>query len=134
MDWIGLVAGALAGRCSALVVFGGLWWTVRRMVDARRPALLMAVSLVARLAVAAVVFVIAARSGVEALVGVLVGVVAVRILLARSIRSDAAARSRGGPAVGCTDTGGAMTWATPTSPPTRPCCGTADSSTSTSRW
>jgi len=45
---------AAGGLLIGLLYFGALWWTVRRMSSARRPALLVAGSFLVRAAVAAV--------------------------------------------------------------------------------
>ncbi len=44
------------GMLTGLFYFGGLWLTVRRLVSARRPALLMLASFAVRTAIALVVF------------------------------------------------------------------------------
>jgi F1F0 ATPase subunit 2 len=46
----GWLVPALAGALLALVYFAGLWWTVQRVVHARHPVALVAVSFVVRTA------------------------------------------------------------------------------------
>lgn len=50
-SWV-MAAGLLTGA----FYFGGLWWTVRRVVRSRRPAFLLAASFFVRTAVALTVF------------------------------------------------------------------------------
>ena len=49
-DGFFLMKALIAGLLMGTVYFGGLWLTVQRLRDARRPALLALVSLVGRLA------------------------------------------------------------------------------------
>lgn len=46
-----ILGSALAGVVLAAVYFGGLWWTVRRLPNARRPAIVYFSSLALRLAI-----------------------------------------------------------------------------------
>jgi F1F0 ATPase subunit 2 len=72
---VGLAAGLLLG----VAYFGGLLATARRMTNSGSP-LVMVVSLVLRLALAAIVLAVLARWSPLALAGGVLGLLAVRIL------------------------------------------------------
>jgi F1F0 ATPase subunit 2 len=81
-----LLAGAVAGFALGALYFGVLWRTLSKLPHVRAPWLLMAVSLVARLAVMlAALYVLGRWGGWLALVGALVGVVAARTLQLRRL-------------------------------------------------
>jgi F1F0 ATPase subunit 2 len=73
------VAGALLGA----VFYGGLWWTVRRGLVSRRPAVWFLTSLVVRTAVALLGFYAVFRGDWRRLVACLAGFVLARILVTR---------------------------------------------------
>ena len=73
-----LVLGFLAGAGLGGLYFGGLWLTVARIADARRPRLLLALSALARLAGAVAVFYGLLQAGWEVLAAALVGFLAAR--------------------------------------------------------
>ena len=62
-DMLTLIAAGIAGALLGLVFFWGLWLTVRRLPDARHPALRMLVSLLLRFAVVLAGFYVLARQG-----------------------------------------------------------------------
>jgi len=73
--FLALITGAILG-CA---YFGGLWWTVRRMPDARRPAALYFVSLAFRAALLLlVVYLVLMRMGVVSVIVMLCGFVMIR--------------------------------------------------------
>lgn len=77
---VGVAVGIVAG----LVFFGGLWWTSHRLVTSRRPGLLVALSLLVRMAVLATALVVLARVGVAMLAGGVGGVIVARMALTRA--------------------------------------------------
>lgn len=83
--WLWLVAGGLTGAGLGLVVFGGLWLTVRRLPEVRRPGPWLLASLVARFAVALAGFLWLVLGGgpVAALAGTLGFVLARHALIRR---------------------------------------------------
>jgi len=83
--WI--VVGVVVGACLGLVFFGGLWWTTQRLATARQPGLLLALSLLTRLAIVALALVVLARFNAAALIGALFGLIAVRIAMVRAVSS-----------------------------------------------
>lgn len=88
-DWIlwsglGLGVGGLLG----LAFFGGLMWTTRRLATSGRPALLLAGSLVVRMTLVAVGFVLVTLASPAALIGAVVGFVLSRVALTRPVVID----------------------------------------------
>lgn len=84
-----LVGGALAGMAGGWVFFGGLAATVRRLATTTRPARLVLLSLLGRLAVVAALLLGLVAVGGVALLGGLGGLLAARVVLVR--------RALGGP-------------------------------------
>jgi F1F0 ATPase subunit 2 len=124
---ITLAAGLVAGVVLGLVFFGGLWWTTQRLATSSRPAILVSVSLLVRVAVLAAGLFLLAQVGSGALLLGRARVARHRIGLTRLAvhgrlpqPTTSEPTTRGGGDMG----GGDIT-------PTRQCCGTADSSTST---
>lgn len=95
-----LAAGTLVGVALGLVVFGGLWWTTRRLTDSRRPALLLTASFLLRLVIAAGALVGLARAEPTLLIGALVGVLIARVALIRRIERDGPGSRLGAGVVG----------------------------------
>jgi F1F0 ATPase subunit 2 len=87
---LALLAGALVGT----IFFGGLWWTVRRGLSSRRPALLFLGSLLLRTAAALAGFYFASRGDLKRLLACLLGFVIARLLVTRLARAPAGAGSR----------------------------------------
>ena len=79
---LSVVAGTLLGG----VFYGGLWWTVRRGLLSRQPAVWFLASLVARTAVALLGFYAVFRGDWRRLVACLAGFVLARILVPRLTR------------------------------------------------
>lgn len=80
---VGLGAGSVAG----LLMFGGLHWTVAHLVGSDNPALVMALSIVARLVVVSAVFLVLALGGLVRILAGVVGLVAVRTVWVWAVRS-----------------------------------------------
>jgi F1F0 ATPase subunit 2 len=76
----------LGGGILGALYFGGLWWTVRLMPDARHPLRLYFGSLMARLAIVLVGFwYLLVGSGWQQLVACLIGFVGARVVLVRRL-------------------------------------------------
>ena len=89
-----IMIAALAGGIAALLYFGGLWLTVRRINQARRALPYLAVSAAIRLGfiVAAVMLAILAGADARHLLAALAGFLTVRqIIIFRARRSDLSA-------------------------------------------
>ncbi|MGE0311713.1 MAG: ATP synthase subunit I [Lautropia sp.] len=82
------IAGTIAGAAIGAAYFGLLARDVARLPDAKRPALMMAAGLIARMALAAAGFLVVAKlGGLPALAGALAGFVVAR---RQAIRARAA--------------------------------------------
>jgi F1F0 ATPase subunit 2 len=79
---IALAAGGIAGA----VFFGGLWLTVKRIITARQPALLMIGSLIIRAAIVMVIFYVASAGEVMRLIACLVGFILMRVFMVRYLQ------------------------------------------------
>lgn len=75
-----LFAG-LAGVVLGTIFYGGLWWTVRRGLSARRPAVWFSCSLLLRLGVVATGFYLVGAGHWHRLLACLIGFILARILL-----------------------------------------------------
>ena len=73
--------------CSAPIFFGGLWWTVRKGVSSRRPALWFFGSLLLRTGVVLVGFYLVANGDWQRLLPCLVGFVMAQLIVTRLTRS-----------------------------------------------
>ena len=69
-DAITIVFAGTAGLALGLIFFGGLWWTVRKAVASRQPALWFLGSLLARMAIVLAGFYLRRRRRLEAPAGV----------------------------------------------------------------
>jgi F1F0 ATPase subunit 2 len=88
---------ALGGAALGLFFFGGLWWTVRAIVDSRRSVWIQLASLLVRTAVTLLGFYLVGGGDARRLVACLAGFVLPRLLVARHVRMTAMpASSRGG--------------------------------------
>ena len=82
-----VVAGA-AGAGLGLFYFGGLWLTVRRLADSRRPALLFAGSFVGRMTLTLLGFYLVMDGHWERILACLVSFIMVRQLLIARLRPE----------------------------------------------
>jgi len=78
-----LVSAGVAGLLLGVIFFGGLWWTVRKGVSARRPALLFLGSLVLRSAVTVAGFYVVGDGHWQRLLACLLGFVIARFMVTR---------------------------------------------------
>jgi F1F0 ATPase subunit 2 len=76
-----LVLAGVAGGTLGTVFFGGLWWTVRKGVLSRRPAVWFLGSLVLRMSVALGGFYFIGRENWERLVACLLGFIIARFII-----------------------------------------------------
>ena len=80
---LALVTGVLLGA----MFFGGLWWTVRKGVSSKRPALWFFGSLLLRTSIALAGFYFVARGHWERLLVCLLGFVIARLIVTRLTRA-----------------------------------------------
>jgi F1F0 ATPase subunit 2 len=78
-----LVTGVVLGA----MFFGGLWWTVRKSVSSKQPALLFFGSLLLRTSIALTVFYFIARGHWERLLVCLLGFIIARLIMTRLTRT-----------------------------------------------
>jgi F1F0 ATPase subunit 2 len=81
-----LAAAGVAGLLLGGLFFGGLWWTVRRGLTSRRPALWFLGSLVLRMGMVLAGFYWIARDQWQPLIPCLLGFVAARLIVIRLTR------------------------------------------------
>ena len=80
---ITLAAGLVAGVVLGLVFFGGLWWTTQRLATSSRPAMLVSIRLLVRVALLAAGLFLLAQVGSGAILAAALGLLAARIGLTR---------------------------------------------------
>jgi F1F0 ATPase subunit 2 len=78
-ETLGLAMAWLAGCAIGLVFFGGLWWTVRKAVSSRQPAIWFLGSLLLRMGIAVAGFVAVSGGHWERLASCLIGFVMARL-------------------------------------------------------
>lgn len=89
-----LVLAWIVGQVLGAFFFGGLWWTVRRLVSAKQPALLMMGSLLLRTSVTLVGFFVVSAGHADRMLVCLVGFVMARVLVTRVTRPSESSVSR----------------------------------------
>ena len=82
-----LALAFMTGVLLGAVFFGGLWWTIRKGVSSKQPALWFLGSVLLRTAIALVGFYFIARGHWERLLVCLLGFVAARLLVTRLTRA-----------------------------------------------
>lgn len=91
-----LVLGGVAGLLLGGIFFGGLWWTVRKGVTSRRPALLFVASFVLRTSIVlAGIYLVGRESGPQTwkpLLLCLLGFIVARFIVTWLTRNTAEAR------------------------------------------
>ncbi len=87
-DPLTLLLAWMAGGVLGALFFGGLWWTVRRLVSAKQPALWVFGSLLLRTSVALAGFYVVSGRDLDRLLLCLLGFVMARLLVTRLTRSS----------------------------------------------
>ena len=85
-DVLSLVLALATGVLLGAIFFGGLWWTVRKGVSSKQPALWFFGSLLLRTSIALAGFVFIARGRWEGLPVCLLGFVMARLIVTRLAR------------------------------------------------
>ncbi len=78
-----ILAAGVAGMALGAFFFGGLWWTVRRGLTARQPALWFLVSMLLRTGLTAAGFYIVCRGNWERALACLAGFIIARLVVTR---------------------------------------------------
>lgn len=82
-EWLALALAAAAGLLLGAFFFGGLWWTVRRGVSAKRPALLFVTSMLLRTGIVVTGFYVISDGQWQPLLACLAGFVIARFIVTR---------------------------------------------------
>lgn len=89
-ELMSIALACVAGAGLGVIFFGGLWWTVRKVVSSRQPALWLLGSLFARTGVVLAGLYLVSSGDWRRLAACLVGFVAARIVVTRFVQlSDA---------------------------------------------
>jgi len=83
-----LVVSLIAGEALGAVFFGGLWWTIRKGVSSKQPALWFSGSLLLRMAIVLVGFYFIGRGHWHRLVMCLLGFIIARLVVTWLTRSS----------------------------------------------
>ncbi len=86
-ETLSLVPALVAGVLLGAIFFGGLWWTVRKGVSSKQPALWFFGSLLLRTSIALAGFYFFGRGHWERLVVCLLGFVLARLIVTRLTRA-----------------------------------------------
>ena len=94
---LGLLSALVAGALLGAIFFGGLWWTVGKVVSSKHPALLVFTSLLLRMTVTLTCFYFVASGHWERLLACLLGFLIARLIVRRLTglpleRSEASAK------------------------------------------
>ena len=84
-SWLAVGTGVLGGIGLGLFFFGGLWWTVQRLPDSRRPILFSLASFAARTIIALAGFILVSQGNWLRLAGCLLGFFITRSVLLNRI-------------------------------------------------
>jgi F1F0 ATPase subunit 2 len=82
-EWVALALALVAGLVLGAVFFGGLWWTVRKGVSSRRPALLFLGSMLMRTIFVVAGFYLVSDGHWQRLLACLLGFVIARFVVTR---------------------------------------------------
>ncbi len=86
--WLQVILSLFAGACLGVAFFGGLWWTVRRMMDGNASYWLFGISFLLRSAVAVSGLYLLLRFGPLQLTSGLLAFLIMRIFLTRRLGPD----------------------------------------------
>jgi len=80
-EFLTLALASVAGILIGLIFFGGLWWTVRKGISSKQPALWFFVSLLLRMGITLLGFYFIGRGDWQRLVACLLGFVIARFVV-----------------------------------------------------
>ena len=84
-ETVGLIVAVIIGFALGGFFFGGLWWTVRRSLSVRRPALLFLASVVSRSTITVFGFYVVADGRWQQLAACLLGFLLARLMVMRMV-------------------------------------------------
>ncbi|MEJ2652622.1 MAG: ATP synthase subunit I [Gammaproteobacteria bacterium] len=82
-EWVTLALALAAGLVLGAIFFGGLWWTVRKGVSSKRPALLFLGSMLLRTGVVVAGFYVVSDGHWQRLLACLLGFIIARFIVTR---------------------------------------------------
>ena len=88
-----MVVGFFGGFVLGLVFFGGLYWTIQQLPTVRHPSLLMAASMLVRMAVLLAGLYFLMAGGIKNLLAAVVGVMLVKVVMIARVRPKRPATS-----------------------------------------
>jgi len=91
-DFLTLTLALIAGLALGAFFFGGLWWTVRRGVSSKQPAIIFFASLLLRTGIALTGFYFVSAGHWKRLLLCLLGFVVARLVVTGLTRTSAASR------------------------------------------
>ena len=95
VGWPWMAGSLLAGMAVGLFYFGGLWWTVRRLPEVRRPALWTLASYLVRMTASVGAMYLVSGGRWERILILLAGFLTVRFLMVRRLGAVPARPSGG---------------------------------------
>ena len=84
------------GVILGIIFFGGLYWTIQRLAEAKHPALLMTLSLLLRMAILLGVLFYVAKGGYQGILFALLGMILVRVVMTFKIKKPNEKTKKGG--------------------------------------
>ena len=84
------------GVILGIIFFGGLYWTIQKLSEAKHPALLMTLSLLLRMAILLGVLYYVAKGGYQGILFALLGMILVRIIMTFKIKKPEEKPKKGG--------------------------------------
>lgn len=90
---INLLPAMFAGIALGIIFFGGLWFTVRKGLDSKRPALIFVVSLILRMGIVLMGFYYVGADSWQKMLACLAGFFLARIVIIRITKKDGQAKT-----------------------------------------
>jgi len=87
-EWLWLGASLIVGTGLGGIYFGGLWWTVNRLMTAKNPALIALGSMVVRTAVTMAGLYYVSDGRWLRIVAAMVGFIGMRVVLSKLLRPE----------------------------------------------
>jgi len=86
----------LIGVILGIIFFGGLYWTIQKLTEVKRPGLLMICSLIFRMAVLLSVLFYVSKSGYMGILYAMLGMFLVRVIMTFKIEETTEKQKKGG--------------------------------------
>ena len=92
-----IILAAFSGLLLGLFFFGGLWWTIKKSITSKHPALLMLSSLIIRIGVVLIGFYYLSQGSWKRILGCLVGFIIAKFIVTRLTRPESEKRKNNKP-------------------------------------